>query len=76
MALECASLAASDSVVAERTEVFSFFLDFFAFWRLVFFLLPFFFLVDCADLSFLVLGRSLGGSKADDHELASSGSSS
>ena len=75
--LECVSLAASDSVVTERAEVvFGFLLDFLAFLRLAFFLLPFNLLVDLAGLSFLIVGRSLGGSKAEDHELASSGSSS
>ena len=74
--LECVSLAASDSVVTERAEVVGFFLDFLAFLRLAFFLLPFNLLVDLAGLSFLIVGRSLGGSKAEDHELASSGSSS
>ena len=46
--LDCVSLAASDSVAPERVEVldFCFFLDFLAFLRLAFFLLPVDLLVD------------------------------
>ena len=76
--LDCVSLAASDSVAPERVEVldFPFFLDFLALLRLAFFLLPVDLLVDLSDLFCLVVGWSVGGSKAEDHELASSGSSS
>ena len=52
------------------------FLDFLAFLRLAFFVLPVDLLVDFVGLVLLDGGRSVGGSKAEDHELASSGSSS
>ena len=76
--LDCVSLAASDSVALEGVEVldFPFFLDFLAFLRLAFFLLLIDLLVDLSGLSCLVVEQSAGGSKAEDQELASSGSSS